>query len=187
MSLIADHRRFTADEYLQMGEAGVLHDTERVELINGEIIPMAPIGNRHMATVDRLASRFIKAVGERGIIRIQGSFLLNTGSMPEPDLLVLEPRADFYEAQAATAEDVMLIGEVSESSLAYDRGVKLPLYARHGLKEYWLLNLIDRRIEVYGFPSGDTYRYTDFYRGDDTVSPLAFPDLSFRVADLIGG
>ena len=187
MNLTLEHRKFTADEYLQMGEAGVLLDSERIELIDGEIVPMAPIGNRHNASVDRIVASFPPLVGKRGIVRIQGSFRLNGKSMPEPDLLVLEPRADFYEAEAATAEDVMLIGEVSESSLEYDRGVKLPLYARHGLKDYWLLNLIDRRIEVYRFPSGDTYRYADFYRGDDTISPLAFPDLSFRVADLIGG
>ena len=104
----------------------MLHDTERIELIDGEIVPMAPIGNRHNATVDRIVASFPALVGKRGIVRIQGSFRLNGKSMPEPDLLVLEPRADFYESEAATAEDVMLIGEVSESSLEYDRRREAP-------------------------------------------------------------
>ncbi len=187
MSLILETRKFTADEYLQMAEAGVLLEYERIELIHGEILPMAPSGDRHAASVDRITEHFVKRFGDDAIVRIQSSFKLVTDSMPEPDVLVLKPRADYYEFGGVHPEDVLLIGEVSDSSLTYDRRVKLPLYATHGLPEFWLFNLIDRQIEVYRQPAGDSYHRIETYRGDDIVRSLAFPDRQFKVTELIGG
>ena len=179
-------RRFTVYEYHAMAKAGILKKEHRVELIDGEIIDMSPIGNRHLATVDRNTMFWVRAVGEWAIVRIQGSVRLDEWNEPEPDVLLLRRRDDFYESQSAGPADVLLIIEVSHSSLSFDRSVKLPLYARFGIPEVWIANIPSRVIEVYTDPLGGEYTTRRTFRPGQTVSPIAFPDAALPVADVIG-
>jgi Uma2 family endonuclease len=149
--------RITADEYHRMAEVGLLAPDARVELIEGEIIDMAPIGKDHMSVVDQLNRLFVRAVGDDAIVRIQGSVRLSQMSEPEPDVVLLKPRPDFYRSQWASAADTLLVIEVSDSSLRYDRDFKVPFYARHGVPEVWIVDLEHDQLLVYGSPSRGTY------------------------------
>src|SRR5690606_16285512 len=141
--------RITADEYHRMAEVGLLAPDARVELIEGEIIEMAPIGKEHTSVVDQLTRLFVRAVGDDAIVRVQGSVRLGSISEPEPDLVLLRPRTDFYRNQFANAPDILLVIEVSDTTLRYDREVKVPLYARHGVPETWIVDLPHQRLLVY--------------------------------------
>src|SRR4051794_18568774 len=145
--------RFTVDAYHRMAEAGILGRKERVELIDGEVITMSPIGLRHLSTVDRLARLLIGGLGGRPIVRGPGSIRLGDSSEPQPDLVLLRPRADFYATSHARPEDIFAVVEVMDSSAVYDRGVKLALYARGGIAEVWLVDLNQERVEVYRGPA----------------------------------
>lgn len=134
-------RRISADEYCRMAEIGVLAPDARVELIDGEILDMPPIGTDHESVVDRLNHSFVRAVDDLAIVRVQGSVRLGSMSMPQPDITVLKPRPDFYRSRRAAESDVLLIIEVSDSTLRFDRDVKVPLYARHGVPEVWVVDL----------------------------------------------
>jgi Uma2 family endonuclease len=149
--------RITADEYHRMAEVGLLAPDARVELIEGEIIDMAPIGKDHTSVVDQLTRLFIRAVGDDAIVRVQGSVRLSPISEPEPDLVLLKPRPDFYRNEWATAADTLLVIEVSDSTLRYDRDFKVPFYARHGVPEVWIFDLQHDRLLVYGAPSDAAY------------------------------
>ena len=149
--------RISVDAYHRMGETGVLAPEARVELIEGEIFDMAPIGKSHASIVDRLTRLFVLAVGERAIVRVQGAVLIGEHSEPEPDLTLLRPRADYYRETAPGAANVLLIVEVSESTQRYDRRVKVPLYARHGVPEVWVIDLENRLVHFHRKPSGDGY------------------------------
>jgi Uma2 family endonuclease len=133
--------RLTRDEYYRMAETGILAPDARVELVEGEIIDMAPIGSPHAARVSRLAKIFTLALAERAIVNVQNPLVLNEYSEPEPDITVLRYREDFYAGGHPRPEDVLLVIEVADTSLQYDRDVKLPLYAAHGIPEYWLVDL----------------------------------------------
>jgi Uma2 family endonuclease len=149
--------RITVDEYYRMAETGVLAPDARVELIEGEIIDMPPIGNPHMATVDRLNALLIRAVGDRAIVRCQGAVQLGDFSMPQPDFVLLAPRADYYRSRHAVADDVLLAIEVSDTTLSYDRGRKMALYARFGVPEFWVVDVNSRRLYLHRQPSESTY------------------------------
>ena len=177
--------KFTADEYQRMGEVGILCEDDRVELIEGEIVDMAAIGNRHLAAVDRLTKLFAERVGNRAIVRVQGSVRLNDRSEPEPDLVLLRWRSDFYEASSAGPADMLLAVEVADTSLDYDREVKAPLYARTGVPEYWLVDLEAKTITVYREPGPDGYRSFTAVRGQELISPQGLADLTVRVDDVI--
>ena len=179
-------RPFTVDEYYAMADAGILNDEERVELIDGEIIVMSPIGNEHASSVD-VATHFLRPIAPgQAIIRIQSHVRLDERNQPEPDLLLLKWRDDFYRHRAPAAEDVLLLIEVSHTSLAYDRGVKLALYARFLVHEVWLANIPARVIEAYTEPVDGEYTVARVYRPGETVSPTAFPDISLPVSQIIG-
>jgi len=137
-------RRFTADDYERMGEAGILRAEDRVELIDGEVVAMSPIGSRHGAGVDRANFVFVTTARASAIVRVQGAVRLDPYHQPEPDLALLRPRADFYASAQPGPADILLVLEVAESSLAYDRDVKAPLYARFGVPEYWLIDVNER-------------------------------------------
>jgi Uma2 family endonuclease len=149
--------RITADEYHLMAEVGLLAPDARVELIEGEIIDMAPIGKDHMSVVDQLTRLFIRAVGDDAIVRVQGSVRLSRLSEPEPDLVLLKPRPDFYRSEFALAADTLLVIEVSDSSLRYDRDFKVPFYARHRVPEVWIVDIPNNRLLVYASPGGGAY------------------------------
>jgi Uma2 family endonuclease len=142
----------TVDAFHRMGEMGILAPTDRVELIDGEIIDMSPIGALHAAIVDLLARDFARRAGETVFIRCQNPLHLDDVTEPEPDIAILRPRADFYTTAHPGPADTLLVIEVADSSLAYDLGVKVPLYARHGIPEAWVIDAVTRRTRVFRQP-----------------------------------
>ncbi|GIX49188.1 MAG: hypothetical protein KatS3mg131_3399 [Candidatus Tectimicrobiota bacterium] len=178
-------RRFTVDEYEQMGRAGILGEDDRVELIAGEIVEMTPIGSRHAACVARLTHLLSHQLGSRAIVWVQNPLRLGALSEPQPDLCLLKPREDFYAAGHPGPQDVLLLVEVAETSVASDREVKLPLYSRFGLPEVWLVNLPEACLEVYRQPAPAGYQETRRFGRGDCLAPLAFPDLALVVDDVL--
>ena len=178
--------RFTTTDYHRMAEAGILGEDDRVELIEGEILEMSPIGRQHLACVDRLTRIFVRNLGDAAIVRVQGSIVLSERSEPQPDLVLLRPRDDFYATADATAEAVFLIVEVADSSEAYDRQTKAPLYARNGIPELWIADLTRDCITVYRDPRRDGYATSRVLRRGESISPIAFPDLTIAVDDILG-
>lgn len=178
--------RFTVEEYYQMGRNGVLRDDHRVELIEGEIVDMTPIGTRHMAAVNVLNRWLAVGCGARAIVQVQGPVRIGPDSEPQPDLTVLRGRDDLYRTVRPGAADLLLLIEVSDTSLPYDRGVKLPLYARAGVGEVWIVDLEGERVEVYREPAPDGYRRVETRGRGARLQPAAFPDLTLAVADLLG-
>ncbi len=149
--------RYTVEDYHRMAEAGILHEGQRVELIKGEIIDMTPIGSRHAATVAHLTQLLSTVAGTQAIVWVQNPILLDDHSEPQPDLALLRPQADFYAGGHPRPADVLLIIEVADSSLAFDRDVKMPLYARRRIPEVWLFDLESKHLTVYRNPSEDGY------------------------------
>ncbi len=176
--------RFTVEDYHRMAEVGILGEDDRVELIEGELVMSSPISSRHAACVKRLNALFSTALQGRAIVGVQDPLRLGEHSEPEPDLMLLRPRADFYRDAHPGPEDVYLVVEVSETSLAYDREVKLPLYARFGVPEVWLVNLVEDRLEVYRAPRSGSYTHKAVYT-QGRVAPQAFPDLDLDVAAIL--
>ncbi|MFM7289899.1 MAG: Uma2 family endonuclease [Planctomycetia bacterium] len=144
----------SVDAFHRMGETGILGPEDRVELIEGEIIDMSPIGALHAAIVDVLARHFGRRAGESVFIRCQNPLRLDDISEPEPDISILRPRPDFYTTSHPGPADVLLVIEVADTSLAYDLGTKVPLYARHGIPEVWVIDAATRRIRVFRRPVG---------------------------------
>ncbi len=142
--------RITVHDYHRMAEIGVLAPDARVELIEGEIIDMAPIGKDHQSIVDQLNRTLVRAVGDNAIVRVQGSVRLSQWSEPGPDIVLLAPRRDFYHGEFAAGADTLLVIEVSDTTLHYDREVKVPLYARHGVPEVWIVDVQNGALLVYG-------------------------------------
>lgn len=179
-------RKLTADEYERMGEAGILHEDERVELIDGELIEMPPIGDDHIGGTISLTFFFSQRLGDRAFVSVQNPIRLSDYSEPQPDIILLRPRADFYRTAKASPQDIILIVEVAQSSLDYDRLTKLPRYAAAGILEVWIVNLVDRQIEVYRDPGADGYATRTVHTHGDTVTPAAIPDVAIRVEEVIG-
>lgn len=177
---------FTVGEYEQMIKAGIFHEDERLELVAGEIVEMSPINVHHAACVKRLNHFFNQQLGERVIVSVQDPIRLDERSEPEPDIALLQPRTDFYIGGHPEPEDILLLVEVAESSLVYDQRVKIPLYAKGGVAEVWLVNLSGRKIESYRQPTFEGYQVTQTYRLRDTIYPQAFPDCLLMVADILG-
>jgi Uma2 family endonuclease len=171
-------RRFTVDEYYRMAEAGVFGENDRVELLDGQIYVMSPIGSEHASCVDRLTRLFVRRAGDDAIVRIQNPIRLNEASEPEPDLALLHPRDDAYASEHPGPEDVMIIVEVAETSLEFDRDVKLPLYATADIPEVWLVDLEADTIHVYRDPSDDRYTAHETYGPDDELALSSLPALT---------
>jgi hypothetical protein len=185
MAVQAIKRRFNADEYHRMGEAGVLGPEDRVELIEGEILMMSPIGNRHLASTDRSNRVMVRLAGDDAIVRVQGSIRLSFYTEPQPDLVLLRPRDDFYASRSAGPGDVLLILEIADSSLDYDRVVKARIYAEAGVADYWLVDLPNARLHVLRDPMEGAYRSIRTLSPGESVAPLAFPGAGVEVAALI--
>ncbi|HET7882582.1 MAG TPA: Uma2 family endonuclease [Acetobacteraceae bacterium] len=179
-------RALTVTDYHRMGEAGILKQQDRVELIEGELIAMSPIGSGHSGTVNALNRLLILAVGDRGVVAVQNPVQLDVLSEPQPDFAVLKPRDDYYRAATPRPEDVLLLVEVAESSLAYDRAVKRALYARHNIPEYWIVNLDADRVEVHRAPAGDRYASVSHLGRGGTLEPMLLPGATVAVAALLG-
>ena len=180
------NRAFTVGEYYRMAEADILTEEDRVELIAGQIVAMSPIGSRHAACVKRLNLLLGKMVGDSMLIGIQDPIALDAYSEPEPDLVLLRPRADFYADAHPVAADVLLAVEVADTSIDYDREVKLPLYAQAGLPEVWLIDLQKGHIEVYARSQGGAYQKRVEVTADATLTSPTIPQLSLAAADLLG-
>ena len=173
-------RLFSADEFERMAEAGVFRPGERLELIRGEIVEMSPIGPGHGAAVASLNKRFIIGVGDRAVVWIQSSARMALDSVPQPDFALLRPRS--YRRANPRPEDILLVVEVAETSLRYDRTDKLALYASAGIPEYWVASVEDEWLEIFRSPEGQGYRESRRVHRDDTITPLAFPDVAIPVA-----
>jgi len=186
VAIALTRRRFTVDEYERMAEVGILCADDRLELIDGEIVEMTPIGSRHAGRVFRLTSLFTSRLGERAIVGVQGPIRLSADSQVQPDIVLLRPRPDFYTESHAGPADVLLVVEVADTSLRADRHVKLPLYARSGIPEVWLLDLTEHMLTVYRRPGSLAYEEERTLRPADRLSPETFPDLVLAPADLLG-
>jgi Uma2 family endonuclease len=178
-------RKFTREEYHRMGEVGILKPTDRVELIRGEIVEMSPIGPRHSAFVDNLTQLLVTRLAGRAIVSVQNPVVLADDSEPQPDLKILRRRTVSYKHRTADAEDTLLVIEVSETSLAYDRSTKRRLYAETGIPEYWVVDCLSETVEVHRARHADGYGDVSRATGADvTVSPEAFPDVRLTLAEI---
>jgi Uma2 family endonuclease len=175
--------RFTVEEYHRMGEVGLLHPDARVELIEGEIVDMSPIGRVHNGIVDRMSAVLQQAVAGRAVVRVQGSVILSAVSEPQPDVAVLRWRDDYYVGHDADPADVTVMIEVGRSSARYDRLVKLPLYARSGVAEVWLVDLSTWTIDVLTRPGPQGYADERTLDPSETITVLG---VELRVSDLLG-
>jgi Uma2 family endonuclease len=179
-------RWITADEYERMGEAGVFPPDARLELIEGEIFEMSPIGSPHAACVKFLAGLLHRLFGDAFIIGVQDPIRLNDFSEPQPDVALLRWRDDFYRGGHPTPADILLVVEVADTTLIADRKVKLPLYAQAGVAEAWLVNIPEERVEIYSDPAGDAYRRAEvFVRGAEARSHTV-EGLAVSVKELLG-
>ncbi|PWU21101.1 MAG: Uma2 family endonuclease [Verrucomicrobia bacterium] len=182
---VQTEHRFTVADYYRMAETGVLRPDARVELLDGRIIDMSPIGPYHSGLVTRLNRLFHLRAKSRWTVSTQNPLHLNDHSEPEPDIVLLKPAADDYTRRHPQPEDVFLLVEVSDASLYYDRDQKLPLYGRAGISEVWIVDLNDQSIEVYREPIFTGYSSKSVLRAGDQAAPQAFPDLQLDVAELL--
>lgn len=178
--------RFTRAQYHRLGEAGVLRPDERVELIRGSIYVMSPIGTRHVGTLDCIADALRAALQGRAHVRTQSPIALPDESEPEPDLVVVPSRADYYRSEHPRAKDAWLLVEVMDSSRAYDRGVKLPEYAAAGVPETWLADIRAERFEVHRRPLDGVYTESFTRQRGQTISIEAFPDIVLDISQILG-
>jgi Uma2 family endonuclease len=190
MDLMALHtevarRRFTVDEYDRMAEAGILTPEDRVELIEGEIVHMAAIGAHHAVCVSTLGELLITTLRGRAFVRLQNPVRLPDDSEPEPDVAVLRLPRERYRRGHPGPPDVLFVAEVVETSHRYDRLIKLPLYARAGIPEAWLVDLPGEAIEVYREPGPAGYARSERISRDGCVSPAAFPDVALAVVEAL--
>lgn len=168
-------KRFTADDYQRMGQVGILSEDDRVELIDGEVVAMTPTGSRHNACVDAVNRAMVVGAGDNAIVRVQGSVRLDLYHEPEPDVVLLRPQADSYASRLPGPADILLIVEIAESSVEYDRDMKARIYAASGVPEYWLADLGANLVSCYAAPQGGTYRTLRQYRRGQTITPHMLP------------
>jgi Uma2 family endonuclease len=178
--------RFTVDDYYRMAETGILTERDRVELVEGEVIRMSPIGSMHAACVKRAANILTPRLQGQAVVSVQDPVRLSDHSEPQTDIALLRPRDDFYAGSHPGPDDVLLILEVADTTLAYDRQVKVPVYARAGIPEVWLADLPGDAMESHREPSPDGYRIVQRYRRGERIAPQRFPDFSIGVEDLLG-
>jgi len=181
-------RHWSRQDYERLVSAGMFHPEERLELVEGEILQMSPQGSAHATAVSLVESALREAFGSDYLIRIQMPLALDPDSEPEPDIAVIigSPR-DYRNAHPNIAE---LVVEVADTTIEYDRKRKAPLYAKAGIQEYWILNILDRQLEVFSLPARDNsssrpYHERKILTPSETVSPLHLPEMSILVADLL--
>jgi Uma2 family endonuclease len=176
--------RLTVAAYHRMIEAGIFAEDDRVELIEGELRAMPPINAGHAGKNKRLNQLFSRRAQDLAIVAVQDPLTLPEHSEPEPDLMLLRPRDDFYEGTNPTPADTLLVVEIADTSLRYDRNTKLPLYARHGVPETWLIDLKRRRIELHRDPGPDGYRQVLLPDRAQFIAPVLLPEMRIQVAEL---
>jgi Uma2 family endonuclease len=181
---ISRPHRFSVEDYYRLEQAGVLERGVRVELLEGLIQDMSPIGPLHGGMLNRLARFFVLAARGRWIVSLQNPVRLDRFSEPQPDLTLLKPAPDDYTSHHPTSADVFLLIELADSSLEYDRGQKLPVYARSGIPEVWIVNLQMSEIEIAREPMFSGYKDTQIKRCRGLISPQVFPDVVLDLAEL---
>jgi Uma2 family endonuclease len=185
-SVQVNRRSFTVAEYERMGQFGIFSEDDRVELVCGEIIEMSPIGERHAACVDALSELLRERLKRSVIVRVQNPIQLDDYSEPQPDIALLKRRDDFYRHAHPRPEDVLIVIEVSDSTLELDRKVKVPLYAGVGIPEAWLVNLPEERIEVYSDPAGGEYQTVRSYARRQKLQSHTLASLRLSVSKVLG-
>ena len=186
MSVQLLRRKFTVEQYHKMAESGILTENDRVELIQGEIVEMSPIGRHHAACVRRLVRLFTQRLGERTILSPQNPVELDDFSEPQPDVALLQPCPDFYESRHPQPKDIFLIVEVADTTAKSDREVKIPLYAKDNIAEVWLVDINQQCIEVYRQPSPTNYQNVQTFQRSQTLSIHMFPDIEITVDEVLG-
>ncbi len=186
MSYQLARRWFTVGEYNRMAEAGILTEDDCVELIEGEIVKMSPIGSRHAACVNRLNMLLSRQAGQSFIVSVQNPVIVSEYSEPEPDLAVLQWREDYYAQELPQSADVLLVVEVADTSAEVDRSVKIPLYAQSGIPITVLVDLPKELIELHSQPANGQYQSVKIFRRGDSFQLKVLPQLSLNVDDILG-
>jgi Uma2 family endonuclease len=185
MTALPKRKIFTVAEYHKMIDAGVFVGNDNYELIEGEIVKKMTIGDYHISCVNRLTRLFSLQCGDKAIVSVQNPVVIGDISEPEPDVALLKFQEDFYASGKASAEDVLLIIEVSDTTVRYDRQTKIRIYAEAEVGEVWLVNLPRQILEVYSEPHGGKYKITKKYEKNQTVSPRFVPEIKIKVSDII--
>lgn len=169
-----------------MCRSGIFHEDDRIELLDGEIVMMSPIGPRHSAATSRITRSMVIAVQDGAIVRVQDALRLLPRSEPEPDVIVARPRRDFYEGGHPTAEDTLLVIEVADSSLYTDRAIKIPIYAREYIAEVWIVDLTEDVVHIYTEPMNGEYLNVRTLHLGDVLVPTLIKDVEIPVAEILG-
>jgi Uma2 family endonuclease len=180
------HKKFTVGQYHQMIESGILTDRDRVELLQGEIIEMSPVGRQHAACVDRLTELFVLRLFSQAIIRVQSPIHLSNNSEPQPDVAILQRRPDFYAESHPQPKDIFALVEVSDTTIEFDRTVKVPLYAQDDIAELWIVDLNTETVQVYREPHSTGYQSVQTLHRGQTIALQALSDIQFTVDQLLG-
>lgn len=185
--VMAPHWKLSVEDYHRMAEAGILHEDDRVELIEGELIQMTPIGPWHSSLANTLIELLAyKSLG-RAIASVQNPIHLGLGSEPQPDFALLRHRPDRYKTRLPAAADVLLLVEIADTTLQSDREIKTPLYARHNIPEYWIINLAQRQVEIHQAPDSEQRYYQDCrIMAEGLLAPACFPDVQLNIVELLG-
>ena len=184
--VVLTRHKIDVDDYYRMAETGILGEDDRVELIEGEIIDMAPIGVGHAAAVIRMTRALVPACMGRADVSVQNPVRLDQASEPQPDFIILRLRADGYELAHPGPADVLLLIEVADSSLRFDRTVKLPLYARAGIPEVWIVDLQHRTLEAHRLPEGGRYTQTASYGPGNRLALALAPEITLSMDQIFG-
>jgi Uma2 family endonuclease len=177
-------RPITIDDYHRMIETGIIHEGERIELISGQIFTMAAKGTRHTVATAELMGELLLLLGRRAKIRCQDPITLPNNSEPEPDIVIARLREDNYLDSHPAPADIILVIEVADSTLGFDRNTKAPLYAAAGISEYWIVNLVDDRLEIYSQPQGDIYTSTQIVLPPRSINLPQFSEISLDIATI---
>jgi Uma2 family endonuclease len=180
---IAQPKRFTLEEYHELTEIGFFHEGDRIELIRGEIIEMAAKGTAHETCISKLLRELVRLLGDSATLRCQSPILLLNNSEPEPDFAIVRNKPDDYLSAHPTPNDVLLVIEISDSTLNYDREVKLSLYAEAGISDYWIFNVFDNQLEAHNEPFQNSqgnfgYQNRRIVLPNQAIVLPSFPDLS---------
>ena len=184
VAFIRERTRISVGRYQRMVAAGVLTDRDRIELIDGEMVNMAPMGPKHAAITARLTKQLVLNAGDTAIVSPGGPVNLGDFSEPQPDVMLLRPRDDFYAGKIPEAADVLLIIEVSDSTLAFDQSTKRALYARHGVVEYWIVDVEGKCIQVHREPTANGYARILEFTLTESVAPQTLPSVQLMVQTL---
>ncbi|MCD6255854.1 MAG: Uma2 family endonuclease [Deltaproteobacteria bacterium] len=185
LGVVAQKYRFSVSDYYKLVEVGILSEDDRVELINGEIIEMTPVGAKHASCINKLAFLFNLKLQGKALVSVQNPLHIDEYNEPQPDIMLLRYKENFYSDRHPIPQDVFLLIEVAESSIDYDRKVKLPLYVKAGISEVWIINLNENCIEIYRDPSKDEYQTQIKLKGEQRFSPISFPKVTLSVTEII--